>query len=210
MNEAGAAETDTGGEKEGTESQAGVEADSEPSIPDLGEEFLSPESEGEGGRRMDVTMRLVLEPGMRQDHPLNKKVETEFHIDDFSKEFGLSSTGKSFVADVCGKRYNERTGIVRLVSERYELREDNFRDLQDKIASASHHLLLEALLLVRGGGRESIILLLLGMQGLVKREERMRMRWMRVRPNAWVAQRTSPGEKALASVFNTPHSFTLA
>lgn len=74
-----------------------------------------------------VTMRMVLEPDTEMRHPLNKKVEAEMKMADLASEGGLGPEATAFIKRVAGSRYNHNTDTLKLKSERYEFREDNFR-----------------------------------------------------------------------------------
>jgi len=72
------------------------------------------------------TYRNVLVPfAAGESHPVNSKVVCEFHLRSLQEHYGLSDEGVDYVARICDMRYNEMTGMVRLVSESLPSREEN-------------------------------------------------------------------------------------
>lgn len=71
------------------------------------------------------TSHVVLSPGFEQNHPMNRKAEAQVHVRDLQRVFELSDKAIAHIVCLVGKRYNTGTGLIRLVCERYPLREDN-------------------------------------------------------------------------------------
>ena len=77
------------------------------------------------------TYRNVLVPvAAGEVHPVNSKVVVEFHLKDMQAAYGLTDDGASYVAEICAGRYDVRTGVVRLVGDRFQSREENRAELQ--------------------------------------------------------------------------------
>lgn len=85
-----------------------------------------PEPIGPGTKYcLEWISHVVLSPGFDQDHPMNRKAEARVHVRDLQRVFELDEKAIAHVVCLVGKRYNTGTGQIRLVCERYPLREDN-------------------------------------------------------------------------------------
>ena len=85
---------------------------------------------------MKWTYRNVLVPmTVGESHPVNSKVTCEFHLRHLQAHYGLTDAGADYVAELCDMRYNQKTGMVRLVSDRFASREEN-RDELERIVRA--------------------------------------------------------------------------
>ena len=92
------------------------------------ETVQSDANEGEDEEpQAEVQMRVVLEADSEQRHPLNRKVEARLKLDDLAEEGGLGPEATEFLKRVAGSRYGRNTGLLKLKSERYMHREDNYR-----------------------------------------------------------------------------------
>eukprot|EP00246_Nothoceros_aenigmaticus_P016825 TRINITY_DN7862_c0_g1_i2.p1 TRINITY_DN7862_c0_g1~~TRINITY_DN7862_c0_g1_i2.p1 ORF type:complete len:123 (-),score=22.08 TRINITY_DN7862_c0_g1_i2:149-517(-) len=69
--------------------------------------------------------RIVLEPGGDGFHPANRKVSAAVYV----KELGLSRHAKARLLALVGKRYNRNKDELTIISERYEHREENRKDV---------------------------------------------------------------------------------
>jgi len=77
--------------------------------------------------------RMVMVPmSVGEEHPVNAKVKCSFLLDDLGKKHGLTDSALKHIALVCGKRYNEKTGKIQLVSDSKETRQGN-RDRLERI-----------------------------------------------------------------------------
>ena len=63
-------------------------------------------------------------------HPVNSKVTCAFHLKDMQDAYGLTDEGSNYVAEICAGRYDVKTGVVTLVGDRFETREENRRELE--------------------------------------------------------------------------------
>ena len=101
-------------------------------------------------RLLRWSTHVVLSAGYDQKHPMSNKVEVKVRLRDLAREVGLSPAGVAWIAAVCGprcaparlapappacsraarrgRRYDAKTDTLRLVSRRYQTREDNRRD----------------------------------------------------------------------------------
>lgn len=74
--------------------------------------------------------RLVLVPAaVGEEHPANKKAKCRVFLRALGRKHGLSDAGLQRIAEICGPRYESKTGIVTLTSERYLDRESNRRHI---------------------------------------------------------------------------------
>lgn len=81
------------------------------------------------------TFRNVLVPLAAGDgHPANSKVSCEFDISSFQQHYGLTDDALTYVAQICDSRYNQSTGRVTLVSDRFVSRHENQRRIEEIIA----------------------------------------------------------------------------
>jgi len=77
------------------------------------------------------TFRSVLVPlAAGEEHPVNSKVTCEFDIGTFQKHYSLSDDAVKYIAQICDSRYDELTGKVTLISDRFESREENKEHLE--------------------------------------------------------------------------------
>jgi hypothetical protein len=74
--------------------------------------------------------RLVLvQAAVGEEHPANKKAKCSVFLRALGRRHGLSDQGLERIAEICGPRYEPKTGIVTLTSERYLDRESNRRHI---------------------------------------------------------------------------------
>lgn len=74
--------------------------------------------------------RLVLvQAAVGEEHPANKKAKCRVFLRALGRKHGLSDRGLERIAEICGPRYDPKTGIVTLTSERYLERESNRRHI---------------------------------------------------------------------------------
>jgi len=71
------------------------------------------------------TTRVVLGPGGNAWHPANRKVKLAV----FLKELQLSKNAKERLLLIVGKRYNPNNDELTITSERFDLREENRKDV---------------------------------------------------------------------------------
>lgn len=82
--------------------------------------------EKEGVPHVYWTYRNVLTPAtIGEEHPVNKKVKCEFRLKTLQEVHGLSDEGAEYIALICDKRYNPKTGMVTLVSDTCPDRQGN-------------------------------------------------------------------------------------
>ena len=75
---------------------------------------------------LEWEVRLVLTPAAAgEPHPANKKAKCRVHLRALQRQTGLSDAGLIRIAEIAGPRYNEKTGILTLTSEKYSERELN-------------------------------------------------------------------------------------
>ena len=80
----------------------------------------------DGEPRMEWIFKAVLTPvALGEVHPLNKKVKCQVHVTDLQKKYGLSDDALKHINLICGKRYDEKTGVITIVSDTQPLREAN-------------------------------------------------------------------------------------
>ncbi len=81
------------------------------------------------------TFRSVLVPLAAGDgHPVNDKVSCEFDISIFQKHYELSDDAITHIAQICDSRYNQSTGKVTLISDRFDSRHENQKRIEQIIA----------------------------------------------------------------------------
>ena len=90
----------------------------------------------ESGDRGQVmwTFRNVLVPlAAGEEHPVNSKVSCEFGVSSLQEQYGLSDAAVAYIVEICDSRYNPHTGMIRLVSDRFDSREENQKHIEEII-----------------------------------------------------------------------------
>ena len=78
--------------------------------------------------------RLVMVVGMDKQHPSNNKMKMWVHIRDLQRETRLSDDAMRHIAEVCDKKYDPATGVLKLTSDRYPHRDDNKHRIEKMLA----------------------------------------------------------------------------
>lgn len=90
--------------------------------------------EKEGVPHLSWTYRNVLTPAtIGEEHPVNKKVKCEFRLKTLQEFHGLSDEAAEYIALICDKRYNPKTGMVTLVSDSCADRKGNTERIEQII-----------------------------------------------------------------------------
>jgi hypothetical protein len=71
------------------------------------------------------TSEFVLEPGDKQDHPLNWKVSLSVKLGELQRVTGLSDEALEYIKLLVDKRYNPKQDLLRIVCRRSNNREHN-------------------------------------------------------------------------------------
>jgi hypothetical protein len=71
------------------------------------------------------TSQVIEAGGSANDHPLNRKVTLTVRLKALQRETGLSDEALEYIKDICGKRFDNKRNLIKIVCTRSRNREHN-------------------------------------------------------------------------------------